>query len=212
VRVIVIFEGRRFIPARFKDNYLLLEKETQNLAALMSNDGKFLEKTYRHNYKMVRSYVLKNNGNEDDAKDIFQEAMMVTWLNLKEGKFVVKNEFSLQSYIYQVAKHKWLDKLKSKRFKTTRRLGEEEPMGLDPEIADYSESERKLSYFSKLYNELDQKCKDILNRFYFDGNRLEEIAGTLNYDVGSIRTIKYRCMQKLRKLHMAQNPDFFENE
>jgi RNA polymerase sigma factor (sigma-70 family) len=212
VRVIVIFEGRRFIPARFKDNYLLLEKETQNLAALMSNDGKFLEKTYRHNYKMVRSYVLKNNGNEDDARDIFQEAMMITWLNLKEGKFVVKNEFSLQSYIYQVAKHKWLDKLKSKRFKTTRRFGEEEAMGVGLENIDYIETERKLSYLNKLYNTLDQKCKDILNRFYFDGNKLEEIASALNYDIGSIRTIKYRCMQKLKKLHMVQNPDFFENE
>jgi len=190
-----------------------MSKSNNNEAALhgqqlieqfIRNDGRVLEKTYRHNYKIVRNYVMKNSGTEADAKDVFQEAMMITWLNLREGKFTLKNEFSLGAYIYKISKYKWLDKIKSKGVRSMIRAGDMEFEDKEPEIQDYSETEHKLEYLRDLYNQLDAKCKDVLNKFYYESRRLEEIAAALNYDTGSIRTIKYRCMQKLRKMHTAQ--------
>ena len=167
----------------------------------INNENNMLEKIYQHNYKIVRNYVLKNNGSESDAKDIFQDAIMITWMNLKEGKFVVKNEFSLSAYLYKIAKYKWLDKLKSPKNKITSNMKvhdfKDEAIGQD----EYFESERKLKYLGILFSRLDSKCKEVLNQFYYERKNLEEIANHLSYDIGSIRTIKYRCMQKLRKMH-----------
>jgi RNA polymerase sigma factor (sigma-70 family) len=189
---------------------LLVETQSdQIIEQFIRNDEKVLEQTYAHNFKLVRGYVMKNNGTEADAKDIFQEAMLVAWLNLKEGKFVVKNEFSLSAYIYKISKYKWLDKLKSKRVKSTQRIGEMDYEDVEGEMSDFAETEKRLKYLTGLYSRLDQKCKAVLNQFYYQKKNLEEIAEDLNYDLGSIRTIKYRCMQKLRKMH-AETPGKFE--
>lgn len=182
-------------------NIPLENQSEQIIEQFIRNDEKALEKTYQHNFKIVRSFVLKNNGSEADAKDIFQEAMLVAWLNLKEGTFVVRNEFSLSAYIYKISKYKWLDKLKSKRTKMTQRVGEMEYEDMNEEQQEYTEAEDRLKYLNALYAKLDAKCKEVLNQFYYEKKRLEEIAEDLSYDLGSVRTIKYRCMQKLRKMH-----------
>ena len=171
----------------------------------INNEDKTLEKVYRHNYKMVRSYVMKNNGTEDEAKDVFQDAMIVTWMNLKEGKFEIRNEFSLSAYLYRIAKNKWLDKLraKSKVQKFSEDLTADPLSGEELELAE--ESQRKVEYLGSLFGRLDEKCKQVLTHFYYEKKRLEEIAADMSYDVGSIRTIKYRCMQRLRKMHKENN-------
>jgi len=174
---------------------------TRLIEQFINNENNVLEKTYKHNFKLVRSYVLKNNGKEADAKDVFQEAMIVTWMNLKEGKFEVRNEFSLSAYIYQIAKHKWLDKLKSNKNKLKSNIPVSEFKNEEIEIENIYRTEEKLNYLISMYKRLDNKCKEVLNHFYFERKSLEEIASQLNYDTGSIRTIKYRCMQKLRKMH-----------
>lgn len=188
------------------ENNHVSEADDQIIDQFIRNENNVLEKTYRYNYKTVRNYVMKNSGTEADAKDIFQEAMMIAWLNLKEGKFTVRNEFSLSAYIYKIAKFKWLDKLKSKEVRLTTKAGNYDFEDIETESGDYNDAEKKLNYLRSLYNQLDDKCKEVLNRFYFEKKKLEEIASSMDYDTGSIRTIKYRCMQKLRKMHAnAQN-------
>ncbi len=188
------------------ENNHVSEADDQIIDQFIRNENNVLEKTYRYNYKTVRNYVMKNSGTEADAKDIFQEAMMIAWLNLKEGKFTVRNEFSLSAYIYKIAKFKWLDKLKSKEVRLTTKAGNYDFEDIETESSDYNDAEKKLNYLRSLYNQLDVKCKEVLNSFYFEKKRLEEIASSMDYDTGSIRTIKYRCMQKLRKMHAnAQN-------
>lgn len=193
------------------DKTILLETQSdQIIEQFIRNDEKVLEETYKHNFKLVRNYVMKNNGTEADAKDIFQEAMLVAWLNLKEGKFVVKNEFSLSAYIYKISKYKWLDKLKSKSVKVTQRIGDADYEDEEADMTDFVKAEEKMKYLVSLYNRLDEKCKTVLDQFYYQKKNLEEIADDLSYDLGSIRTIKYRCMQKLRKMHSELQGKFGE--
>lgn len=174
----------------------------QIIEQFISNENHALENIYRHNFKIVRSYILKNNGTEADAKDIFQDALIAAWLNMKEGKFTLKNEFSLNSYIYKISKYKWLDKLKSKEMKTTQRIGGVEYEDSDDSMLDFDDAQDKVNYLNSLYNRLDDKCKEVLKLFYYQKKNLKDISSILNYDPGSIRTIKYRCMQKLRKMHV----------
>ena len=154
---------------------------------------------------------MKNSGTEADAKDIFQEAMMITWLNLKEGKFTMRNEFSLSAYLYKIAKHKWLDKLKQKKSRAAYSLGDSDIPNPETGVNTYTEAENRLIYLDSLYRQLDGKCKEVLNQFYFEHKPLEEIALAMKYDTGSIRTIKYRCMQKLRKMHEESKNDEYED-
>ena len=53
-----------------------LEQEKQLLDGLALNDGAVIESIYRDNYPVIQSFILNNNGNSDEARDIFQEAMI----------------------------------------------------------------------------------------------------------------------------------------
>jgi DNA-directed RNA polymerase specialized sigma24 family protein len=59
------------------------------LKGLAQNDTKAVETIYRTNFNMVQSFVLNNNGTYDDARDIFQEAMIVLYENAKLDTFVL---------------------------------------------------------------------------------------------------------------------------
>lgn len=176
------------------------------VAGIAENNHQALDHLYQHNFPAVKQFVLKNSGSESDASDVFQEAIVATWLNIRDGKFQSLNGTPLGGYLFQVARNKWLDKLRSKSFRSTVRLVTEE-IEYEPiahEGHDDLKSER-IQYLQGLYNKLGDKCKSILKEFYFNNKSLKEIGIDLNYDSETLRTMKYRCMVKLRKMHQENN-------
>lgn len=55
------------------------------LQGLAKNDKKAVETIYKDNYTMVQSLIINNNGSADDAKDVFQEAMIVLYEKARSG-------------------------------------------------------------------------------------------------------------------------------
>jgi RNA polymerase sigma factor (sigma-70 family) len=185
------------IPERNKQ----AESEEELLKGIKVNDPKVLEQFYARQFPAVRSFVTKNSGNSDDAQDIFQEAMVASWLNVKEGRFKPSVNGSVGAYVYRIAKNKWLDKLRSAEYRNVNHAMSE----VSDRIAEVSEEEKtneRIEYLRSIYSQLDDKCRTVLDMFYYEKKNLESIANELDYDIGSIRTIKYRCMMKLRKSHM----------
>lgn len=171
------------------------------IAGFVRNDSRCVARIYQENYNSVLQYVLKNNGREADAKDIYQEAVVATWLNIKEGKYEVKTGKSIGGYIFQIARFKWLDKLKSKEYKSKVRLVHSNYTHDDEPVEYIEEDERRMQHLQTLYKKLNDKCKAILTRYYYQKKSLTEIGDELKYDAGTVKTLKYRCMKKLRDLH-----------
>ena len=61
--------------------------EQQLLKGLALNDRKAIETIYKQHYNMVQALVLNNSGYPDDARDIFQEAMIVLYEKATSGSF-----------------------------------------------------------------------------------------------------------------------------
>ena len=62
---------------------------------------------YERNYDLITKYVLNNNGDIDQAKDIFQNVMVVFYENLVSGKY--EHNAKISTYLYQVAKNLWIN-------------------------------------------------------------------------------------------------------
>lgn len=87
------------------------------LKGLAKNDAKSIETIYKNNFNMVQSFVLNNNGTYDDARDIFQEAMIVLYENAKSETFVLTCQ--IKTYLYSICRRLWLKRLQySNRFMT----------------------------------------------------------------------------------------------
>lgn len=184
-------------------------EEEELIQGFILNDTRCMEHIYAQNYASVERYIITNSGKEADAKDIYQEAIVAAWLNAKEGKFQAQDGKTIGGYIFQIAKFKWLDKLKSKSHRDTVRLAHENQSDQIDEADYHDEHEQRIQYLQTLYQKLDEKCKAILNRFYYEKKSLEEIGAELDYDAGTVKTLKYRCMNKLKSVHQKNlnNPE-----
>ncbi len=154
------------------------------------------------NFIKVKRYVLKNSGNEQQAKDVYQEAFLAMWRNVKNDKFTAKSETAINGYIYKIAKNKWMDHLRSSRYKNTTFINREIEYD-DSEIDEIETQSKKIKLLMTAIDKLGERCQLLLKLFYFERRPFKEIAVIMKMDAASARNAKYRCQEELKK--MTQN-------
>lgn len=186
-----------------------IDNQQSLIDGLKTNDSVILKEFYKSNYQKIEVFVLKNSGTIDHAKDIYQEAFISVWKNVKNNKFKPQNETALQGYLYQIAKNKWMDVLRSKNFKKTNTLNDKKQIIYSDKTynneLEENEFEKNLNKIMNVFKVLGQPCKQLLTTFYFDKKSLRDIALELKIEETTARNKKYRCMQKLRELVLASN-------
>lgn len=166
---------------------------------LVANDEPVIKFIYQSNFPKIERYIMENSGNNEDARDVYQEAFIAVWRNVQLGKVTFTAFDHLNGYLFRVAQHKWIDELrkrkKSKEIHYTDHIGENMAIEvLDAEDEDY------LNQVQSAYAALDGPCRQLLNRFYFQLQSLREIAQTSSWTEATARNNKYRCLQKLRSM------------
>lgn len=187
----------------------MIQNENQHelVFQIKENNETVLKDLYQNNYCKIEAYILKNNGTRPHAKDIYQEAFLAVWQNVKKGTFTPQNEGALQGYLYQIAKNKWTDVLRSSRFKKTQQ-GITSLHLMEYETVPDTTADENIRTVMTAFSELGEECKELLTRFYFSKMSLSEIASHFNIGEASARNKKYRCIQKLKVL---SNPKIHEN-
>lgn len=169
-----------------------------------ANNTVQLKAFYQFNYPKVEAFVLKNSGGKDEAKDVFQEAFIAVWHNIKCDKYTEAGEASINAYIFTIAKNKWMDVLRSKGFKKTIVSSSlnhfEVPAEESSEQHDDIFKNKRLQDTMQAFNNLGEACKNLLTKFYFEKKSMQLISEELDIDAASTRNKKYRCMQKLREI------------
>ena len=166
------------------------------LSGLLRNDPAILRALYTDHFPAVRHFVLQNSGTVDDAQDVFQESLMVLWLTVKEGRFKVGPDGEAGGFLFRVAKNKWLDTVRSAAHRHMKVVPDDR-IHAEPVEGDDGIDER-IVRLRGVYDKLDDKCRAVLDQFYFERKDLATIAANMGVEEESIRTIKYRCMMKLR--------------
>lgn len=166
-------------------------KDHEVLARISKGDEEALDYLYKRYYRMMTKIVLSNNGSEDEAKDIYQEALIVFWQKAAKGDLVLTSKIS--TFLYSICLNLWRKELDRKN-----RLSHEEKDGV--EIMDYEAKERSI-LIRNCIEELGDTCKKILTFYYFDGMNMVEIAEKLSFaNTDTAKTKKYKCKKRLDQL------------
>lgn len=164
----------------------------------------FLNQIYAENYSWVEAYVSQNSGTDADAKDLFQESLTAAWINVKAGRFEGDLD-QFKAYLRQICRFKWINQLRANT-RTRMVYGDpaEQPdlVMMDDDIAEENLYQSEL--LRQGWLQLGEKCKDVLKLFYYKRKSLNEIAGVTGDTEESLKTIKYRCMMRLRKFFMEE--------
>lgn len=172
------------------------EQDTAWLDGLRRNDPVLMRSLYKTHFPAIRQFVLQNSGRPSDAQDIFQEAVIVLWMSAKEGRLTMGTENGPGGFLFRVAKNKWLDVVRSAAHKHMRVVHNDQVLGPTSDAPD--DIEDRIARLRGVYEKLDDKCRAILDQFYYERKDLATIAASMGVEEESIRTIKYRCMMKLR--------------
>jgi RNA polymerase sigma factor (sigma-70 family) len=179
------------------------EQEKQLLEGLAANDRQVIEAIYRDNYPMVQAFILNNSGNGDEARDIFQEAMIVLFEKAVSGSFELNCQ--LKTYMYSVCRRLWL-----KRLQQLQRYGSlienvEETITVEEDLEMHEKYNADLLLMETTMSKIGEPCKSLLDAYYIQKKNMQEIASDFGYtNADNAKTQKYKCLLRLKKLFFAQ--------
>ena len=173
------------------------------LRGLANNDSKAIETIYKDNFKMVQAFILNNNGSYDDAKDVFQEAMITLYDKAKSDSFVLTSQ--IKTYVYSVCRRLWLKRLQQMGKYITQSEILEETVAVEDDIEIHEKKNADFAIMDRALNSLGEPCKSLLESFYIQKKGMNEIAADFGYtNADNAKTQKYKCLMRLKKLFFAQ--------
>ena len=134
------------------------------LQGLARNDKKAVETIYKDNYSTVQSLIINNNGSADDAKDIFQETMIVLYEKARSGTFELN--CLIKTYVFAVARRLWLKKLQQAS-RISGDIGNAENLvQVEDDIEEHARRDAEFEMMRKAILSLGDPCKSLLEAFY----------------------------------------------
>lgn len=182
------------------------------LAALRSGGDadKAIRFLYEQYFDNLSAYTRQNNGNEQDAEDVFQE-VVVTFIELvNQHKF--RGESSIRTFLYSLNRHIWLNELKKRGRMQERNVkferGKEQ---VEADVSTYIAGREARQQVMRVIELLGESCRQILMAFYYQNLSMKEMLAFLPYENEQVvRNKKYKCLKKLEEM-LHQDPILTDN-
>jgi RNA polymerase sigma factor (sigma-70 family) len=174
--------------------------DEQLLEYLRGNDAKLRNRAFNHLYRqyfgMATAFIRQNKGQESDARDVFQDALIVLYDNVRSCRF--KETSSIGTYLYAIVRNIWLIKLRKR--KLLNELTDQYEPGENPEIEEayFHQNGELRPLLDKAFEEIPIVCRDMLRLFYYEKRSMTEIMTILEYkNEDSAKSQRYKCLNKL---------------
>jgi RNA polymerase sigma factor (sigma-70 family) len=166
---------------------------------ILNNSEEALNRLYVGYFPMVLQFIVNNNGDEDDAKDVYQEAIIVLYNKIKSGDFELTSK--LKTYIYSVSRRIWLKKLSQQSKKTNNVSEFEDVIAVEEDVELHEEKDLQFDKMEAALAHLGEPCKTIIQDFYINNLSMQDISEKFGYtNTDNAKTQKYKCLQRLKKL------------
>lgn len=156
-----------------------------------------IEAIYRDSFHSIENYIARNSGDKEEAKDIFQDGMIIFYRNIIAGQF--KEQSSIKTYLFSICKNLWLQRLKHKGMGLVS-LDEAD------DIPEQPIDGLNISLLDNLMEGLKDECQKILIGYYYQRKSMEELM--VLFQLGSeqaARNKKMRCMKELMRIVSEKN-------
>lgn len=172
-------------------------KEAQLMANIRSGNGsKGLQRLYRY-YPVVEKMILSHGGRKADAQDIYQEALIIFYRKVRSIDFELTS--SIDTYLFGICKYLWRDHLRKKQSEKAGTIEVSWPNESE-DWDNLMEEERQFGLAESALQQLGQRCRELLERFYLRKERMKAIAREMGFSSeNSVKNQKYKCLENARK-------------
>ena len=172
-------------------------KEKELLEGLALGDKKAVETIYKDNFNMVQSLVINNNGSAQEAKDVFQEAMIVLLEKARSGNFELNCQ--IKTYVYSVCRRIWLKRLQQYNRYTNEVESMVGTVPVEEDVEEYEKRDQEFAMMEKAIGSLGEPCKSLIEAFYIQKRNMQDIASQFGYtNADNAKNQKYKCLMRLK--------------
>lgn len=168
---------------------------------------KLITELYQSAFPTVAKYISKMGGSFDDAKDIFQDALVIYYEKAVNSDLSLHN--SEKAYLLGIAKHLWF-----KKFKGDRHNLPLDSCTKDFDVTDETEDQPSGVKLMRYLETAGKKCMELLSAFYYHKLPMKDLADLFGYAGERSATVqKYKCIEKVRETVKEQSlayEDFIE--
>jgi RNA polymerase sigma factor (sigma-70 family) len=171
--------------------------ETDLITGIRSHETAALNYIYNTYFPVIEGFVIQHEGDRDQARDVFQEAMIIVYRRVREGRLELTCKFG--TYLYAICKNIWLQERKKYQLHAEKLRHHPQVVNEPAPDDDPLMQQHFNELFEKHFNELSKDCQKILSLF-FNNHTVEEIRDKLRYkDLHHAADRKYRCKKSLIK-------------
>lgn len=184
---------KQILPTEISDQEII--------EGVSKGDSRAINRIYKSYFPSISRMIVNNNGSEDEAKDIFQEAVMVLYDKITQQKFELSSK--LGTFLYAVSRRLWLKQLTRKgSVASTADISDfEDLLRVEDDLERHDEIEQRFDHMNIALSQLGEPCQTLLKDFYIANMSMQDIRDKFGYtNTDNAKTQKYKCLQRLKKI------------
>ncbi len=161
------------------------------------NELELIYKKYRTEF--IRWICKSNTCTLEDAKDIYQQTILIFYENIVNEK-VIKLNCSIKTYIFAIGRNKMSELLRDKgRFTEEVYIATNMTVG---DTLDFDDNMQESKGVEKCLKILGNPCKKILELYYYHKKSMRDISIEMGFkNAETVKNLKYKCMKRLRTIY-----------
>jgi len=172
-------------------------EEKNYIEGIITGDSRLIREIYEQYSQPILRLIQTNSGSHEDARDVFQEGLMLVYQKAKQPDFQLTSSFF--TYFYSICRFIWMNRLRKKSFSEVTLNDEITSTATElstPEI----EQNEKMVLYRKKFLLLGADCQKVLSLFLKKVS-MKEIVEKMGYSsVSYAKKRKFKCKEQLIKL------------
>ena len=177
--------------------------DEQLIAQLKKRDKKALTNVYQDYKTEFFRFMSRYNAERNTLEDIFQDALIVLYENAQAGK-LDQLKSTLKTYLFATGKFmlfKYFRDSKKEIHTDESYVFNNYEQAVIEDVYEDEGPDRRQQLLIANFKKLGDKCREILELFYLQGLRLEEIMTVQGYENKNVvKSQKSRCLKTLKDL------------
>ncbi len=168
--------------------------QDEHISAILSGDMKGLQRIYDLYLNRIARFITSKGGNAEDAKDIFQDALIIIYEKAQQANFTLSSQF--YTFLYGICRNLWGNRLKKKRTSGVIN-SDDETYTSEEDIQATIEAEEENQVFWDAFDQIGEDCQKLMHLF-FEKRRMDEISTIMGHgSVNYTKKRKYKCKEKI---------------
>lgn len=179
------------------------QSEEELFKLLINGSETAFKEVYESNRELFLNFARKYGLGNDDILDVYQDAYIVFYENIRNGK-LIEMKSTVATYLISIGKYKILERLRKNNKKVDSSKMLNVVKDVDHELENFDIIHEELSPEQKLlqkyFEELGEKCKTILTMFYYKKYNIKKIMVEGGYNSENVvKSQKSRCLKSLKE-------------